>query len=75
MLLLVGDHLDAVLDIAQEQISVGQFVARRNFDPAARRQLLQHVERRAPAQAVVAAADDELLRLDEKLDFTNAAAA
>ena len=73
--LLVGDDLDAVLDIAQEQIGLGQLLSREILDPTGPGQPLQGAQRLPPAQALVAPADDELLRLREKLDFADAAAA
>ena len=73
--LLVGDHLQAVLDTAQEIVGRRQFVARGRIDPAARGERRQRGDGGAAAQLVMAAAGDELLGLREKLDLADAAAA
>ena len=70
-----ADHLQAVLDAAQEIVSRRQLVARGGVDPAARGERRQRGERVAAAQLVMAAAGDELLGLHEKLDLADAAAA
>ena len=73
--LLVVDHLQAMLDLAQTHIGRRKIVARRGIDPAAVGERRQHGERAAAAKRLVAAAGDQLLRLDEKLDLADAAAA
>ena len=73
--LLVRDHLQPVLDAAQELVSRRQFVKRPKGDPVAGGQDLQRVQRRTHPQFRVAAAGNELLRLREKLDLADAAAA
>src|ERR1043166_8731523 len=73
--LLVGDHLQAVLDLAQETISVGEVARGLRADPAAAGERREHRQGLAPAQLGMAAAGDELLGLDEKLDLADAAAA
>ena len=73
--LLVVDHLDGMLDAAQEPVLPGQRVARLGGDPAALRQLAEHRHGRAAAQLRKTPAGDQLLRLDEELDLADAAAA
>ena len=73
--LLVRDHLQPVLDAAQELIGRRQFVTGLKGDPVAGGQDLQRVQRRAHPQFRMAAAGNELLRLREKLDLADAAAA
>ncbi len=72
--LLVGDHLQAMLDGAQEAIGLVELAPHLGLDPAARLQALQRDERLRHAQLRLAAAGDELLGLDEELDLANAAA-
>ncbi len=73
--LLVGNHLQPVLDPAQELVAVGEVVAHLRLDPRARDELVEGAERFRLAQVGLAAARDQLLRLREKLDLANAAAA
>src|SRR3954453_5893151 len=73
--LLVVDHLQPVLDRAQEAIRRCQIVARGGIDPAFLFELAQRGERLPSAQGGIASAGDQLLRLREELDFANAAAA
>ena len=72
--LLVGDHLQPVLDAAQEDVGFGKILRHGRLDPAARGEPLQRVERARRAQVRLAAAGDELLRLHEELDLADAAA-
>ena len=72
--LLVGHHLQPVLDGAQEAVGLGELVARLRGDPAFVVERFQHVERAPAAQARAAPAEDELLRLHEELDLADAAA-
>ena len=74
MRLLVGDHLQAVLDAAQKAVGLVEFVARLGFDPAALGE--PRAARRAcgDAQIRLPAAGDQLLRLHEELDLADAAA-
>ena len=73
--LLVGHHLQPVLDAAQKIVSRGQLVARRGVDPAVGGEHGQRGDGAAAAQFAVAAAGDELLGLHEELDLADAAAA
>ena len=71
----VGDHLKAVLGPAQEAVGLDQLVRGGAFQPAG---LDQGAQRRAGAgrpQLGEAAAEDQLLGLDEELDLADAAAA
>ncbi len=71
--LLVGDHLQAMFDSPQERIGLAQVVDRLRADPLVGAKPLEHVERARPAHLQTAAAENELLRLDEKLDLADAA--
>ena len=73
--LLVGDHLQAVLDLAQEAIRLGKIARGVAADPAALREIVERRQRLAPAQFGMAPARDQLLRLHEELDLADAAAA
>ena len=73
--LLVGHHLQPVLDAAQKIVSLRQFVARGGIDPAVGGKHREHGNGAAPAQFAVPPAGDELLGLHEKFDFADAAAA
>ena len=73
--LLVGDHLQAMLDPAQEFVGRGQFVARLEGDPVAGGEHIQRLQRRPHPQFRMAAAGDQLLGLGEELDLADAAAA
>ena len=75
MCLRVLDHLQPVLDAAQKAVMVDQRVARRGVDAPGRRQRAQRLAGRADPQRPHAAAPDQLLRLREKLDLADAAAA
>ena len=76
MRLLVGDHLQAMLDRAEHAIAAAEIVARRPRRSSRPRQARASTSSvRAAAQLRVAAAGDELLRLDEELDLADAAAA
>ena len=75
MRLLVVDHLQAVLDAAQEAIRLGELRARsrrrsmpRATSPCSARQRAAHPQIRLPS------ARDKLLRLHEKFDLADAAA-
>ena len=72
--LLVGDHLQAVLDAAQERVGFRQIVDRLGADPMLGVQLPEHVERSRAAHGRAPPAENQLLRLDEEFDFANAAA-
>ena len=73
--LLVGDHLQPMLDPAQEFVGRGQFFKRLEGDPVAARQHLQRLQRRPHPQFRMPAAGDQLLGLGEELDLADAAAA
>ena len=75
MRLLVGDHLESVLDVAQKEIGAPKLVAHARLDPAIGDERVQRLQCRAAAQRWIASAGDELLRLREKFDLANAAAA
>ena len=72
--LLVGDHLQAMLDGSEEDIGLGELLDRVGGHPALGVQFAQHFERARAAQLGPAPAEDELLRLHEELDLANAAA-
>jgi hypothetical protein len=72
--LLVGDHLQPVLDGTQEAIGLVEVVPHLRLDPAGIRQPLQRHQRLGHAQRRLPAAGDQLLRLGEELDLANAAA-
>ncbi|MNX81695.1 hypothetical protein D3C86_1133900 [compost metagenome] len=72
--LLIGQHLHTMLQPAQLDIGGGQFVARLGRHMAPLGQRLQRLQRARRAQALVAPAQDQLLRLDVELDLADAAA-
>ena len=73
--LLVGDHLQAVLDGAQEAVGLrrARRAPRAVIQPSSCSATSMSRVRR-PAQGRPAAAEDELLRLHEELDLADAAA-
>ena len=71
--LLVGDHLDAVLDPPQEPVILEEVAGRIGGDPAPLGQFVQRLVGAPAAQLRCASAGDELLGLDEELDLANAA--
>ena len=73
--LLVGHHLQAVLDRAQEPIGRVEIGAGIGADPAALGERRKRRQRLAAAQLGMPAAGDELLGLHEELDLADAAAA
>ena len=73
--LFVGDHLQAMFDPAQKHVSLAQVLLRLRADPAVGSELGQHVKRARASHLRTAPAEDELLRLHEKLDLADAAAA
>ena len=73
--LLVGHHLQPMLDASEKIISGRQLVACLGVDPAAGGERVQRRHRLTAAQRNVAPAGDELLRLHEKFNLANAAAA
>jgi hypothetical protein len=72
--LVVGDHLGPVLQRAQVAIGLDQIVAVLGRDVAGVRQGRQGVQGARAAQVRMAAAQDQLLGLDEELDLADAAA-
>ena len=74
MRLLVGDHLQAVLEAAQDIGRPVQFGASLGLDPAALRECREPSSVGAHAQVRLPAAGDQLLRLHEELDLADAAA-
>ena len=73
--LLVGHHLQTMLDAAQEKISLGQLVARRGVDPAVGSEHGKRIDGLTATQLWMPPAGDELLGLREKLDLPDAATA
>ena len=73
--LLVGDHLQAMLDPAQEPVGADQLIRDRGLQPAVRDQGAERVAGRGRAHLRHPAAQDQLLGLDEELDLADAAAA
>jgi hypothetical protein len=73
--LAVVDHLQPMLDRAQQRIGAAQHRRVVGRDPAGRLQRGERVERRRGAQGRLAAAMDELLDLGEEFDLADAAAA
>src|SRR5829696_4124368 len=73
--LLVGHHLQPMLDNAQEAIGFGKVARCLRTDPAAFRKIFQRHERLALAQLAMPPACDQLLSLNEEFDFADAAAA
>src|SRR3954468_17648327 len=72
--LLVGHHLQPVLDLAQESIRFAEIACRLAADPAALGQILQRDQRLPATQFRMASSGDELLGLDEEPDLANATA-
>ena len=72
--LLVAQHLQPVLDGAQEPVGFGQLARCRFGNPAGPRQRRQRLGRRPDAQRLVAATGDQLLGLREELDLANTTA-
>ena len=70
--LLVGHHLQSMLDCPQEVVSGRKFIAGLFIDPAVGRQRRQRDDRAAVAQFRVPPAGDQLLGLDKEFDFANA---
>src|SRR5208337_5586318 len=73
--LLVGDHLQPVLDAAQEDIGSAQVLDGIGRHPLVLVKLAQHVEGARSAHLRPPSAENELLRLDEELDLADGAAA
>jgi hypothetical protein len=71
--LLVGDHLEPVLDLAMGAVVGDEGGGVHLGHPAALRQAQEPLDRAAHAQGGVAAARDELARLGEELDLADAA--
>ena len=69
----IVDHLHAVLDRAQQGVSVDQRGRIGGIDPACPSQRRQRVARSGNAKRRIAAAVDQLMNLGEELDLTNAA--
>ena len=74
MSLLVGDHLEAMLDPPQEPVGLDQLVRDLRLQPARPDQSAQRIAGRRHADVRDPAAQDQLLGLDEKLDLADAAA-
>ena len=73
--LLISDHLQAMLGLPQKQIGGFEILARFAAYQFFVFQFGEHRERAGSAQTRPFAAEDQLLRLHEKFDFANAAAA
>ena len=71
--LMVVLHLQAMLDCAQIAVGVGEVVRRLRGYPVVGAELPQHVQGARAPQSRAAAAEDQLLGLDEKLDFADSA--
>src|SRR6516162_1260927 len=69
--LLVGHHLQTMLDGPQEIVSSGKLVARLCIDPTVGRQCRECDEGAAVAQFRVPSAGDQLLGLDKEFDLAN----
>src|SRR6266478_8632120 len=72
--LFVQNHLQPILDAAQEAIGGAELTARLLINPPTGRQRVERRERALRAQLRMASARDELLGLHEELDLANAAA-
>ena len=72
--LLVGDHLQPVLDPPQEAVGPDQLIGGLGLQPAGRDQGAERVAGCRHAHLGHPAAQDQLLRLDEELDLPDAAA-
>ena len=72
--LLVGDHLQPMLDTTQDHIGLAQVLDRFAVHPSFGAEFTQHVERARTAHLRAAAAEDKLLSLNKELDLANAAA-
>ena len=72
--LLVADHLQPILDAAQEQIGLGQLARGFRRNPAPDGQAIEGLDRPPCSELGMTAAGNELLGLDEELDVADAAA-
>src|SRR5262245_57195286 len=72
--LLVGNHLQAVLNCAQKKIRTAQVGNRLAGNPALFAEFIEHIERPPAPQTRPLAAKDQLLGLDKKFYLPNAAA-
>src|SRR5690606_27586222 len=72
--LLVGDHLDCMLDTPQKPVLSGECIARVLRDPAIACELSEHGNSLSPPQLGKTPASYELLGLHEELDLADAAA-
>ncbi len=72
--LLIVDHLQPVLEPAQEAVGGAQFLRRSGVDVPGLGQRAQRLRRPGAAQARLAAAPDQLLGLRKELDLADAAA-
>src|SRR5271166_4656231 len=70
--LLVGHHLQTMLDGPQEIVSSRELIARLLIDPAIGRQRRERDDGAAVAQFRVPSAGDQLLGLDKEFDLANA---
>src|SRR5215813_14845231 len=70
--LLVGHHLQTMLDGPQEVVSSDELVPRLCIDPAVGRQCRECDEGTAVAQLRMPSAGDQLLGLDKEFDLANA---
>ena len=72
--LRVFDHLQSMLHHAQKVVAIVEFARGLLADVSLRGQPVERFARPAAAQLTIASAQDELLRLNEKLDLADAAA-
>ena len=72
--LRVPHHLDAVLEIAQEQVALRKLGRRLSLDPPLLGERVEHRQRLATPKRRRPPTGDQLLRLYEELDLANAAA-
>src|SRR5215467_8910514 len=72
MRLFVGNHLQTMLDSAQELVGILQVGARGAIDPAAIGERLQRRQRLPASQPGISSACDELLSLGEEFYFPDA---
>src|SRR6185437_7884516 len=73
--LRVVDHLQAMLELAEKMIGLGQGRTIVAADLAGGGERRERIERAGLTQLGLSSAPDQLLRLGEKLDFADAAAA
>src|SRR5260370_34321768 len=73
--LLIGDHLQPVLNGPEKAVGRSEVLAGERINPLALRQRFKHVQGAPTAQLGMAAARHQLLGLNEELNFANATTA